>query len=423
MGGKINDGMFRAESATAAAHAAAPVPPSSEADDEPVAPAPEDAPALERRPSVRAGDPLDDKVADDKVADDAAPSPDAATGVPPVDHAAEPVHGSGSAQGSPGSGVEALFEKLRAGQSDEAADASADDAPAPAREADATGSSAGAGTRPDQGEEATAGPDASPTPSALRAPDEGQPTPGGPTAGGQDGGAPGEDGPAADGEVADPDRAVVTRRDEALAPIVEELGRKGKRALQDEQNEVLDGLRRQRGRIDVDKVLPSKADQQSKWAAVLEPAIVRAYAAGGRAAGRSKPASPPKALVDQLVRGVVDPLRERVESSIAGVGGSSPADTEIGLAQTIGARYREWRSQGLESELGDAMAIAHARGVYDAAPTGARLRWVPAVTGKCPDCDDNALEPTVKGSEFPTGQRFPPAHPGCRCLLEVDQPL
>jgi hypothetical protein len=23
----------------------------------------------------------------------------------------------------------------------------------------------------------------------------------------------------------------------------------------------------------------------------------------------------------------------------------------------------------------------------------------------------------VKGKEFPTGQAYPPAHPGCRCLL------
>jgi hypothetical protein len=26
----------------------------------------------------------------------------------------------------------------------------------------------------------------------------------------------------------------------------------------------------------------------------------------------------------------------------------------------------------------------------------------------------------VKGSDFPTGQPHPPAHPGCRCLLVLD---
>jgi len=36
----------------------------------------------------------------------------------------------------------------------------------------------------------------------------------------------------------------------------------------------------------------------------------------------------------------------------------------------------------------------------------------------CPDCDDNALEGAVAaGGEFPTGDSFAPAHPGCRCLL------
>ncbi len=60
---------------------------------------------------------------------------------------------------------------------------------------------------------------------------------------------------------------------------------------------------------------------------------------------------------------------------------------------------------------------AWSRGVYDGIGDGGVLQWVPLVEGRCADCDDNALEPTVKGSEFPTGQPHPPAHPGCRCLL------
>jgi hypothetical protein len=50
------------------------------------------------------------------------------------------------------------------------------------------------------------------------------------------------------------------------------------------------------------------------------------------------------------------------------------------------------------------------------------LRWVPAEVGRCPDCDDNALEPTARNEPFPTGQQFPPAHPGCRCFLAVVEP-
>ena len=65
------------------------------------------------------------------------------------------------------------------------------------------------------------------------------------------------------------------------------------------------------------------------------------------------------------------------------------------------------------------LAAAWARGVYDAVPEQAVLWWVPLEEGSCPDCDDNALEPTVKGENFPTGQPHPPAHPGCRCLLAL----
>ena len=45
-------------------------------------------------------------------------------------------------------------------------------------------------------------------------------------------------------------------------------------------------------------------------------------------------------------------------------------------------------------------------------------RWVVDDGGApCPDCDDNALAgPVPHGSEFPTGDLHPPAHPGCRCL-------
>jgi hypothetical protein len=128
----------------------------------------------------------------------------------------------------------------------------------------------------------------------------------------------------------------------------------------------------------------------------------------------------PRALLTELSTAVVSPLRERLGSSLEQLDARTPADLEIAVAQSLGARYREWRGEPLEGALGDALAVAWSRGVFDAAPDGARLHWVPAVVGKCPDCDDNALEPTVKGSDFPTGQPHPPAHPGCRCLLVVD---
>ena len=88
------------------------------------------------------------------------------------------------------------------------------------------------------------------------------------------------------------------------------------------------------------------------------------------------------------------PVRERLASAI-----DSGEDGDTGgLVERIGARFREWRNQSLEEALVDV-----ARGRVDARRLRrvARrrvLRWIPLVEGRCADCDDNGLEPTVKGA-------------------------
>lgn len=216
-----------------------------------------------------------------------------------------------------------------------------------------------------------------------------------------------------------PEQEALRARETALADVSEELSRRGKRALQDEQNDVLDGLRRQRGKIDLAKVLPGKEEQLTRWAHVLQPSVDQAYSLGAASADGSV-GSAPRALLSELTEAAVAPLRDRLSSSLESVEARTPADMELAVAQRLGARYREWRGQELEEVLADSLAVAYSRGVYDAVPDGTRLRWIPTHEGKCPDCDDNSLEPTVKGGEFPTGQKFPPAHPGCRCLLTRD---
>jgi hypothetical protein len=288
--------------------------------------------------------------------------------------------------------VGALFEKLR---SEQAETASETESPEPSAPSDA----------PAAAEE--------PAPEPADAPSDGA-TPG------REPDAEPEEEPADEPAAADGLPAIAAR-DSALAAATSDLVRRGKRSLQDEQNDLLDGLRRQRGKIDLAKVLPSMEDQVARWAHVLQPAIDTAYSAGAATVDGAAPKeAAPRALLSELATSVVEPLRERLAASLEQIDERTPADTEIVVAQSLGARYREWRGEQLEGVLGDAMAVAWSRGVFDAAPDGARLRWVPAVVGKCPDCDDNALEPTVKGSDFPTGQPHPPAHPGCRCLLTVD---
>ncbi len=194
--------------------------------------------------------------------------------------------------------------------------------------------------------------------------------------------------------------------------------KRAKRRSQDDQNGLLDSVRRHKGRPTAQQVLGEAETARDAWAEVLRETLDRAYAAGRTAAvasggSTSSAEGAPADLVADAADTVALPLRERLVHAIdSGVDGDAG-----GLVERIGARYREWKNQSLEATLGEALATAWNRGVYDAVPDDAVLWWVPLVTGRCADCDDNALEPTVKGKQFPTGQALPPAHPGCKCLL------
>jgi hypothetical protein len=215
-------------------------------------------------------------------------------------------------------------------------------------------------------------------------------------------------------DTAEPDARQVwrARRAEVLDPLLVVVAKRAKRAAQDDQNALLDAVRRHKGRPTSAQVLVPEPELVGAWASVVTDALNEAYGAGRVAVG-GETAGADDALVREAAETIVLPLRERIASAIdAGEEG----DTS-GLVERIGARFREWKNQSLEESLVDALASAWSRGVYDASPEGAVLRWIPEVEGRCADCDDNGLEPTVKGSTFPTGQYHPPAHPGCRCLL------
>jgi DivIVA domain-containing protein len=201
-------------------------------------------------------------------------------------------------------------------------------------------------------------------------------------------------------------------RARAVDPLLGPLLKKAKRVAQDDQNALLDAVRRHKGRPTAAQVLPDPEALLASWGTVLRDAVDQAYAAGSEAAG-TEGREADEALVREAADALVTPVRLRLTVAID----SGEAGDTGGLVERIGARYREWKNQSLESALAEALALAWSRGVYDAVPEGAVLWWVPFEEGRCSDCDDNGLEPTVKGNDFPTGQPLPPAHPGCRCLL------
>lgn len=222
------------------------------------------------------------------------------------------------------------------------------------------------------------------------------------------------------------DEAVLQRRDEAVGPIETTLSRRLKRALQDEQNDLLDRLRGLRTQPTAALVLPAQDAHAERFADAGRPSLDKAAKAGAAFAIASlRPGLSPAAaatempdtddLATELAAAVVDPLRRRLEQAFTDGG----AEDQSVLVESLGAAYREWKTQRIEELASDHVAQAFVRGAFGATPEGTRLRWlVEDVNGPCPDCDDNALAGgLVKGEPFPTGQQFPPAHAGCRCLL------
>ena len=209
------------------------------------------------------------------------------------------------------------------------------------------------------------------------------------------------------------DERAFAQRDEALDAIERDLAKRLKRTLADEQNEVLDALRRGKP-SGVADLLPAADDHAGRWADAAKGAVKDAASAGATWAGGK--ASPIADLVDDLARNLVLPLRERIERSFVASDGNLDD-----VSDRVRALYREWKNQRLNEAASHYAAAAYARGLFDAVPSDAKVHWVPEpARGACPDCDDNVLAGSIaKGDEFPTGDRVAPAHPGCRCLVLV----
>jgi DivIVA domain-containing protein len=225
--------------------------------------------------------------------------------------------------------------------------------------------------------------------------------------------------PRADGSVGEDEvqgvlDPVVSQRDEILTPLVATLARRLKRALQDDQNDILDRLRAKGGWAP--GVLPSEEDHAQRYVKAVADQLLEAAQAGAAFAGGKADDAPG---VDDVAAGlasdVVVPMRRRLE----GDGPTVEEGDESALVELVGAAFREWKGARTERLAGDRAVFAFARAALGAVPEGTEMRWVvDDDVAECPDCDDNALAgPVPSGDAFPTGHPHPPAHAGCRCLL------
>jgi DivIVA domain-containing protein len=228
------------------------------------------------------------------------------------------------------------------------------------------------------------------------------------------------DEPSANGSVAisDVDESMLQRRDEMLAPVEEQLARKLKRVLQDEQNELLDRIRVTTGPLS--GLARDAAAHASRYAEAATPPLLEAIRQG---ASFANPAAPCPEGLDQdavpfasaLAEEVAGPLNNRIADVLSDA--SHDADTPVAVDR-LGAAFRQWKVEKIGVIARYHVVVAFSRGAFVASDDD-RLRWVVDDDGvPCPDCDDNALAgPTPKGEQYPTGQTHPPAHPGCRCVL------
>ncbi len=212
------------------------------------------------------------------------------------------------------------------------------------------------------------------------------------------------------------------QRDADLTPLIVASAKKLKRVLADEQNEVLDALRRREPVRSLSDLLPAPAEHLGRYRVVIVDDLLAAANAGAslvtpgrvariKKADAAKASEAGEAVLDEWL---IVPLRERLERCVIDGDGDN-----AGITKRVRAVYREWKTQHIDEQLDDVIRASHGHGVFAAIESGVAVDWVadPA-HAVCSDCDDNTLGGSVgAGAAFPTGHRFPPAHLGCRCIL------
>ena len=188
-----------------------------------------------------------------------------------------------------------------------------------------------------------------------------------------------------------------------------------KKVLVEEQGELLDAIRISGG------AAMTKRTRQPRHRS-YEQAALTVLKEQATALGASSDLDLAPAL-DNIVQIALEPMNRRLLTI------SNDALGEEELSDAVRALYREVRSRHLNDAalaasvtVDGLVQIAKARRAatngLDAEP---KVRWVVDPNGACgAECADNALAGDVHaGNEFPTGDRYPPAHPRCTCRLKV----
>jgi hypothetical protein len=214
----------------------------------------------------------------------------------------------------------------------------------------------------------------------------------------------------------------VARRTEATTPVRTALARGLKRVLSDEQNDVLDHLRRAKELPSLDELVGDAATHASHYSEAAREQLRLAAIAGVQSLGPGEPDGAAAVLDDtnaldrsvaEVAVDLAEPLRARLQAAL-----DAAADPADGAAQ-VRTAYREWKAERIDQIAGELTLAAYGRGAFVALAPGTPVCWALDPDGPgCPDAEDNVLAGVVPAGEpFPTGHRHAPAYPGCRCVV------
>lgn len=207
---------------------------------------------------------------------------------------------------------------------------------------------------------------------------------------------------------------IFERRHEALASSLEVLLRRVKRALQDDQNVMLERLRNVQGIITTE--MEDEHAQRSRYSEaaietlfeIAETGALFASQESGATVGSVDPELIHECAADLAVT-ISLALRKRILADGAGNGGDR-----------VDAAFREWRGARIERLCNDMALRAFHVGVL-ATGVGRQVRFIVA-PGESP-CDACQLNgqgaPRPAGQTFPSGASYPPVHAGCACTIAV----
>lgn len=210
-------------------------------------------------------------------------------------------------------------------------------------------------------------------------------------------------------------------REELLAPTATMLFKRVRRLLADEQNDLLDKVRRSSGsEVVLDMLLEEKEQIDALAIASLDffeqvrLGVAELFAETSGSAVRREISKHAVEYSEEFAKEVVLPLRRRIEEALA-------VDNTVedqSTAAALGAIYRDVRSNWLEPLISQYANTVFCATVMLESGYESFIWAVDPQDVPCADCLDNSLAgATIRGEQFPTGHLHPGIHSGCRCLL------